>query len=83
MFGWRKASLLSPSPLHYLAGYARDGRVGHHRTGRKIAQPKSADPKLIGWLIIMPIVDLSAVNFQRRLIEGWQIPLCYFRGQLA
>jgi hypothetical protein len=66
--------ILSPHPLHYVLGYAVMGVlaiIGLVKTWRR----RVIDPKLIGWLIAVPLVIYLPFNSQRRLIEGWQIPL--------
>ncbi len=69
--------MLSPSPWHYVAAY---GLVGVLALIGLRANPKteSRDPKLLAWLAIMPVMAFTPFSFQRRLIEGWQIPLSIF-----
>jgi hypothetical protein len=69
--------LLSPSPLHYLAAYLFVGILAIIGL-RKNPHSETRNPKLIGWLIIIPIMIYLPFSFQRRLIESWQIPLCLF-----
>ncbi len=69
--------ILSPHPLHYLLGYAVVGVlavIGLLRPPASNLQP----PKLIGWLLVVPLLIYLPFNSQRRLIEGWQIPLAIF-----
>ena len=69
-------TILSPHPLHYVLGYALIGAlaiVGIVKTWRRHV----IDPKLIGWLIVVPLLIYLPFNSQRRLIEGWQIPLAF------
>jgi hypothetical protein len=66
--------ILSPHPLHYVLGYALLGvfaSIGLVKTWKR----RLIDPKLIGWLIAMPLLIYLPFNSQRRLIEGWQMPL--------
>jgi hypothetical protein len=66
--------ILSPHPLHYVLGYALLGMfaiIGLVKTWKR----RVIDPKLIGWLIAVPLLIYLPFNSQRRLIEGWQIPL--------
>ncbi len=66
--------ILSPHPLHYVLGYLVVGSlalIGIVKTWRQ----RVVDPKLIGWLIAVPLLLYLPFNSQRRLIEGWQIPL--------
>jgi hypothetical protein len=68
--------ILSPHPLHYVLGYALVGFlaiIGIVKTRRQHA----IDPKLIGWLIAVPLLIYVPFNSQRRLIESWQIPLVF------
>ncbi len=68
--------ILSPHPLHYVLGYALVGSlavIGIVKTRRRHV----VDPKLIGWLIAVPLLIYLPFNSQRRLIEGWQIPLAF------
>jgi hypothetical protein len=69
--------ILSPHPLHYLLGYAL---VGTLAIVGLVRNPKSRiqNPKLLGWLIVVPFLIYLPFNSQRRLIEGWQIPLSIF-----
>jgi hypothetical protein len=70
----RQLVILSPHPLHYLLGYALLGVfaiIGLVKTWQR----RVIDPKLIGWLIAVPLLIYLPFNSQRRLIEGWQIPL--------
>ncbi len=67
-------TILSPHPLHYVLGYALVGSlavIGLVKTWRR----RVIDPKLIGWLLAVPFLLYVPFNSQRRLIEGWQIPL--------
>ena len=68
--------ILSPHPLHYVLGYALVGGlaiIGIVKTRRQHV----LDPRLIGWLIAVPFLIYIPFNSQRRLIEGWQIPLAF------
>jgi hypothetical protein len=68
--------ILSPHPLHYVLGYALVGSLavaGIIKTWKKHV----IDPKLIGWLIVVPFLVYVPFNSQRRLIESWQIPLAF------
>lgn len=70
----RQLMILSPHPLHYVLGYAL---LGVFAIGGlvKTWKQRVIDPKLIGWLIVVPLLIYLPFNSQRRLIEGWQIPL--------
>jgi hypothetical protein len=72
--------ILSPHPLHYVLGYAL---VGTLAIVGLVKNPKSRirNPELLGWLIIVPFLIYLPFNSQRRLIEGWQIPLAFFAAR--
>ena len=60
--------ILSPHPLHYVLGYALVGVlaiIGIVKTWKR----RVIDPKLIGWLIAVPLLIYLPFNSQRRLIE--------------
>ena len=75
---WFNQSILSsPSPLHYVAAYLLMGVLAIIGL-RQNPHSEIRSPKLISWLIIIPILIYLPVSFQRRLFESWQIPLCIF-----
>ncbi len=75
---WLDQSILSsPSPLHYVAAYLLMGILAIIGL-RQNPSSEIRSPELIGWLIIIPILIYVPVSFQRRLFEGWQIPLGIF-----
>ena len=75
---WLNQSILpSPSPLHYVAAYLLVGILAIIGL-RQNPPSETRSPKLISWLIIIPILIYLPVSFQRRLFESWQIPLCIF-----
>ena len=66
--------ILSPHPLHYVLGYALVGSlalIGLAKTWKR----RVIDVRLVGWLLVVPLLIYLPFNSQRRLIEGWQIPL--------
>lgn len=71
VIGW------SLNPLHYVIAYLIVGTLAiiglRHNLKSKII-----NHKLLGWLIILPMLTFLPFAFQRRLIETWQIPLCIF-----
>ena len=81
-------ALPSPSPLHYIVAYLLVGALAIRGLWqnpkpktpalRLRGSPSVQNPKLLGWLVILPILIYLPFNFQRRLIESWQIPLCIF-----
>jgi hypothetical protein len=80
--------ILSPHPLHYVAGYLLMGilalfgifRSPHSATPALHPQRGASvrNPQLLGWIVIVPFLIYLPFNSQRRLIESWQIPLIYF-----
>lgn len=66
--------ILSPHPLHYVAGYAVVGALAVVGLRRR-SKSEVRNPKLIGWLLIVPLLIYLPFNSQRRLIESWQLPL--------
>jgi hypothetical protein len=74
---WREQSYtLSPHPLHYILGYALVGFLAvpaiMHLWGRKSERGSF----LLCWIVVTIIVIYLPLKIQRRLIEGFQIPLC-------
>jgi len=74
---WREQSYtLSPHPLHYILGYALVGFLAVpaivHLWGRKNEQGSF----LLCWIVVTVLVIYFPLKIQRRLIEGFQIPLC-------
>jgi hypothetical protein len=68
--------ILSPHLLHYVLGYALVGTLAVAGIV-KTWQRRVIDPKLIGWLIAVPLLIYLPFNSQRRLIESWQVPLAF------
>jgi hypothetical protein len=74
---WREQSYtLSPHPLHYILGYALVGFLALpaivHLWGRK----NERGLFLLCWVVVTVLVVYFPLKIQRRLIEGFQIPLC-------
>ncbi len=66
--------VLSPHPVHYVAGFAVLGGsaiIGLIKTWKRRRIPA----RVIGWLMIVPLLWYAPFTSQRRLIESWQIPL--------
>jgi hypothetical protein len=65
----------TPNLLHYLSGYG----VYLVLAGFGIKPLKEARPNLwrltLGWSVLIPVLLYMPVGFQRRLIEGYQLPL--------
>jgi hypothetical protein len=74
---FEQSVLLSPPPPHYIAAYLLLGILAIISLLR-FPHSEVRSPNLIGWLIIIPILIYVPVSFQRRLFEGWQVPLCIF-----
>jgi hypothetical protein len=78
MKGWAAQNLiLSPPVPHYLAAYLLPGLlaaggaawVWRRRPGRRYWL-------LVAWVLAVPLLLYAPFNLQRRLIEGYQVPLC-------
>jgi hypothetical protein len=78
MSGWSAQNLiLSPAVPHYLAAYFLPGLlatggvawVWRRRPGRRYWL-------LVAWVLAVPLLLYAPFNLQRRLIEGYQVPLC-------
>jgi len=74
---WREQSYtLSPHPLHYILGYAFVGLLAVpaivHLWGRK----NEWGLLLLCWIAVTVLMLYFPLKIQRRLIEGFQIPLC-------
>jgi hypothetical protein len=74
---WREQSYtLSPHPLHYILGYAFVGLLAVpaivHLWGRK----SERGLLLLCWIAVTVLMLYFPLKIQRRLIEGFQIPLC-------
>jgi hypothetical protein len=69
--------ILSPHPLHYVMGYALVGVLailGAVYVLRR-RDARSVTLRLVAWAVAIPLLLYLPFNLQRRLIEGWQIPL--------
>ncbi len=69
--------ILSPHPLHYVMGYALIGLLailGAVYVLRR-RDARSVTLRLVAWAAAVPPLLYLPFNLQRRLIEGWQIPL--------
>jgi hypothetical protein len=69
--------ILSPHPLHYVIGYALVGALailGAVYVLRR-RDARSVTLRLVAWAVAIPPLLYLPFNLQRRLIEGWQIPL--------
>ena len=77
-------SFTSPNPIDFLLGFAPllllaaiglQRAIGNRRSAVNL-QPSSAF--LYAWLIVGPLMAYLPIEISRRLIIGWQIPLCIF-----
>ena len=69
--------ILSPHPLHYVMGYALVGLLailGAVYVFRR-RDARSGTLRLVAWAVVVPPLLYLPFNLQRRLIEGWQVPL--------
>ena len=73
---WSAQNLvLSPHPLHYVMGYALVGLLGVLGVIYVLRRRDEMRLRLVAWVIVVPPLLYLPFNLQRRLIEGWQIPL--------
>lgn len=72
---WSQQNLiLSPHPLHYVLGYLVPGLLAV--PGARVAWRKVGHGRLlVAWVVIAPLLVYIPFNLQRRLIEGFQVPL--------
>jgi len=69
--------ILSPHPLHYVVGYALVGLLAVFGAVYVLRRrdARSMTLRLVAWAVVVPPLLYLPFNLQRRLIEGWQIPL--------
>jgi hypothetical protein len=75
-------------PLHYVAGFALIGglallggvtlRRRWRMTRHGVTEQQIAFTRLMAWVLFVPVFIYVPLVSQRRLIEGWQIPLSIF-----
>jgi len=68
--------ILSPHPLHYVSGYAVVALLATGGIGYVLRRLESEKLFLVSWVLVVPPLLYVPFNLQRRLIEGFQIPLC-------
>ncbi|TEU11593.1 MAG: hypothetical protein E3J21_23175 [Anaerolineales bacterium] len=68
--------ILSPHPLHYVSGYAIVALLAIGGIGYVLRRSESEELFLVSWVLVVPTLLYMPLNFQRRLAEGFQIPLC-------
>jgi hypothetical protein len=68
--------ILSPSPLHYLFGYGFLALLAIGGAFYLLKHPSPGGLFLIGWGVVIPVLLYLPFNLQRRLILGFQFPLC-------
>ena len=74
---WAEQNLiLSPHPLHYISGYAIVALLAVGGIGYVLRRSESEKLFLVSWVLVVPLLLYIPFNLQRRLIEGFQIPLC-------
>jgi len=74
---WAEQNLiLSPHPLHYVSGYAIVALLAIGGIGYMLRRSESEKLFLVSWVLVVPPLLYIPFNLQRRLIEGFQIPLC-------
>lgn len=78
---WAEQNLiLSPHPLHYISGYAIVALLAIGGIGYVLRRSESEKLFLVSWVLVVPLLLYMPFNLQRRLIEGFQIPLCILAG---
>jgi hypothetical protein len=78
MKAWSEQNLiLSPPPLHYLAAYLVPAALAV-AGGVWVIRQRLPDRYwlLLAWALVVPPLLYAPFNLQRRLIEGYQAPLC-------
>lgn len=72
---WSQQNLiLSPHPLHYVLGYLLSALLAI--PGARVAWRKVRHGRLlVAWVVVAPLLVYMPFNLQRRLIEGFQVPL--------
>jgi hypothetical protein len=76
MRAWSEQNLiLSPHPLHYVMGYALTGLLAVGGAVHVLRRRDKTKLRLVAWTLVVPLLLYLPFNLQRRLIEGWQIPL--------
>jgi hypothetical protein len=73
---WSEQNLiLSPHPLHYIVGYALVGLLAVFGAVYVLRRRDERALRLVAWAVVVPPLLYLPFNLQRRLIEGWQVPL--------
>ena len=67
--------ILSPHPLHYVMGYALVGLLAIGGAVYVLRRRNEMTLRLVAWTVVVPLLLYLPFNLQRRLIEGWQVPL--------
>jgi hypothetical protein len=67
--------ILSPHPLHYVVGYALVGLLAVFGAVYVLRRRDERTLRLVAWAVVVPPLLYLPFNLQRRLIEGWQVPL--------
>jgi hypothetical protein len=74
---WADQNLvLSPHPLHYLAGYAITGSLAVLGVVWTVRAGRWRMQLPVIWLALLPLLVYSPFTLQRRLSIGVQVPLC-------
>jgi hypothetical protein len=73
---WSEQNLIpSPHPLHYVVGYALVGLLAVFGAVYVLRRRDERALRLVAWAVVVPPLLYLPFNLQRRLIEGWQVPL--------
>ncbi|HEY6332809.1 MAG TPA: hypothetical protein VI756_26025, partial [Blastocatellia bacterium] len=71
----RTMSTLSPNPIQYLLGFGVSAFLGIAGMILLWRGKKLPGRLLLVWMVIQTLLLYAPVNFQRRLVEGLQVPL--------
>ncbi len=72
---WGSTPITSPTPLLYVLTYAIPIALAIGGVWYSIHRHDAGLMFMVMWTIVGPILLYAPTNVQRRLIEGWQIPL--------
>ncbi|MBU0494944.1 MAG: hypothetical protein KKA73_26110, partial [Chloroflexi bacterium] len=74
---WAQGNIcLSPNPLHYLMAYGLLWPLALAGLWRCVRRRDEHELLIAAWLVSGALVLYAPVDFQRRLVQGLQIPIC-------
>jgi hypothetical protein len=71
----RITNTLSPSPAVYLLGFGLVGGLAILGAPRMLKDHRASARAMVLWMLTQTLLLYAPVNFQRRLVEGLQLPL--------